>query len=146
MALLSFEYQYEDWPSFMAIAAGMDVVSAQALGYVGNQAKRILKASLLSGQVLEYHGGGSGDKWHDKAGKRKASYRIARGATAVIISSYPANFFTVPNVRQRDTRLWKQLKAMTDSKLNQILKDFDHKYLEATMKKMTDSPLSRQRF
>lgn len=141
MALLTLEYNEKDFPNFMAIANGLDVVSAQALGYVGTQAKRMLKTSILSGQMLDYRG-----KWTDKAGRGKASYRITRGAKAVIVSSYPANFFTVANSRQRKRDIWGGLKSLTNSRLESILKEFDMKYLEKQMQRLSASPGSRQRF
>lgn len=141
MALLTLEYQEKDFPNFIAIANGLEVVTAQALGYVGAEAKRILKASMLSGQMLDYRG-----KWTDKAGRGKASYRITRGAKSVIISSYPANFFTVSNARQRKRDIWGGLKSATNAKLDAILKEFDRKYLEKEMQKLSANPGARQRF
>ena len=141
MALLTVEYNEKDFPNFIAIANGLNVVTAQALGYVGNEGKKILKASLLSGQMLDYRG-----KWTDKSGRPKASYRISRGATAVIISSYPANFFTVSNPRQKKRDIWGSLRGTTSARLDSILKEFDRKYLESEMQKLSASPGTRQRF
>lgn len=139
MGLLTFEYNKDDFPDFMRIAAALPTMSNQILGFVGNESKKILKQELLSGQMLDYKG------FKDKRGRTKASYGIKYGQY-VTIRSYPANFFTVSNPRQKKRAIWSDLKAKTNSKLGFILKEFDRKYLEDMFKEFTDSPRSRQRF
>ncbi len=146
MALLTCIYNPDDFPNFIAMAKGLEVVSAQALGYVGNEAKKILKYSLLSGQMLDYQKGKGRDRWTDKIGRHKASYRITRQAKYVIIASYPANFFTVSNPRQLDRDIWGGLKTATNARLDSILKEFDRKYLEKEMQKLDATVNTRKRF
>lgn len=139
MALLTFEYDKGDFDVFMRLAAALPVMTNQALGFVGNESKKILKKELLSGQELDYKG------FTDKKGRPKASYGIKYGQY-VTIRSYPANFFTVSNTVQRKRDIWKRLKMMTNNQLASIIKEFDKKYLQDAITKFTDSPKSRQRF
>ena len=111
----------------------------QVLGFIGNESKKILKAQLLSGQELKYKG------FRDSTGRPKASYGI-KHAQYVTIKSYPANFFTVANNRQRKRDIWGRLKTMTNSQMAMLLKTFDQKYLQTEIEKFTNTPGSRQRF
>ena len=96
MGLLTFEYNKDDFPDFMRIAAALPTMSNQILGFVGNESKKILKQELLSGQMLNYKG------FKDKRGRTKASYGI-KYSQYVTIRSYPANFFTVSNLKKSIT-------------------------------------------
>jgi hypothetical protein len=146
MGLLSLEYNKNDFPSFARIAAALPTMSNQILGFVGNQSKTILKNEILAGQLLKYRPGGDNDAaWRYEKGRPKASYGI-KYAQYVTIRSYPANFFTVSNSRQKKRAIWTDLKSKTNSKLDFILREFDKKYLQAEFEKYTDSPRSRQRF
>ena len=139
MGLLSFEYNQSDFPSYTRLMAALPLMANQVLGFVGNESKKILKYQLLSGQELKYKG------WRDKAGRPKASYGI-KHAQYVTIKSYPANFFTVANNRQRKRNIWGRLKLMTNSQMESLLRTFDRKYLQTEIEQFTDSPGSRQRF
>lgn len=150
MALLTFEYDKNDFDVFMRLAAALPVMTNQALGFVGNESKKILKKELLLGQALQYRdqdGSPStlSSDFKDKKGRPKASYGIRYGQY-VTIRSYPANFFTVSNTVQRKREIWKRLKMMTSNQLASIIKEFDKKYLQDEITKFTDSPRSRQRF
>ena len=140
MGLLTMQYQTNDFPSFARIAAALPTMSNQVLGFVGNESKKIAKARLFSGQELNY-----GNRWEDKRGRPKVSYGI-KYAQYVTIRSYPANFFTVSNRRQRKRDIWGNLKNMTNSRLDFILQEFDRKYLQAEFEKFVENPRSRQRF
>lgn len=140
MGLLSMEYNQRDFPSFARIAAALPTMSNQILGYVGNQSKKIMKREILSGQLLNYR-----RDWKDKRGRSKVTYGI-RYSRDVTIRSYPANFFTVSNMRQRRRPIWSTLRAKTNSRLDFILKQFDIKYLQKEFEKFVENPRSRQRF
>lgn len=141
MGLLTFEYKSEEFPDFNKLLKLFPVVSAQLLGYVGHEGKKELKFGLLSGQMLDYHG-----KWEDIAGRPKTSYRIQRGAKSVRISSYPANFFTVPNRRQKRRPVWGQLKVRMDSGMNTLLNNFDHWYFQKMLNEFEANPNPRTRY
>lgn len=139
MGFLSLNYNSSDFPSYVRLMAALPVMANQVLGFVGNESKKLLKFQLLSGQELKYKG------WEDKAGRRKASYGI-KNAQYVTIKSYPANFFTVPNNRQRKRNIWGRLKVMTNSQMDSLLKIFDRKYLQTEIENFPINVGSRQRF
>lgn len=151
MALLTFTWDKEKLDAFKTLYELFPVFNAQVLGYIGSQGKKIMKSDLLNGQILHYHVGKGSDKWHDKAGKRKVSYRIAY-RREVILASYPANFFT-PRARklrngasQRKIPLYQMLKARIEGKMTQILNEVDHKYIQVQLNKFDKSPYTRTRF
>jgi hypothetical protein len=145
MGLLTMQYSRGDFPSFARIAAALPTMSNQILGYVGNQGKEIMKDEIVNGQLLQYRQTEySKDKYHDRRGRKKVAYGI-RYARYVTIYSYPANFFTVSNRRQQKRPIWSTMKAKMSSRLDQILKEFDTKYLQKEFEKYVENPLSRQR-
>lgn len=121
------------------------VIATQALGFIGNEAKKILKQQYLSGQMLDYRPTPGGTRWRDEAGRPKASYRI-KYAKYVVISSYPANFFTVANTRQRVRPIWKRLKDSTNTKIDSIIREYDAKYLQKELEKFDAKPHTRKRY
>lgn len=139
MALLSFEYDADDFTVFRKLSNMFPTVSNQILGFIGNRAKENLKTQFLSGQELDYKG------WRDKAGRPKVSYGI-KYAKYVTVRSYPANFFTVPNARQKRRPIWAKLKALTNSQMDLLLKEYDDKYWQKELDKYVNNPRSRQRF
>ena len=135
MAHMKFDIDNSRMLNFMAIANGLPYLSAQLLGFVGNESKRILKFEILSGQMLDYNG------WYDKAGRRKVSYKIGRGAKYVEVSSYPANFFTgriqaTKRAPQKKLPIWKTLRTKTDAKIAAIINDFDRRYFQSEIEKL----------
>ena len=151
MGLLTFEYNSDEFTQFYKIVNMFPIVSNQLLGYIGNQSKRILKKELLSGNPLTYRTGNAhnpkdgGSMWRDKAGRPKVSYGI-KYSKYVTIRSYPANFFTVTNKRQKRRDIWGKLKMLTNSQLDRMLRDFDKDIFHAQLEKFTEKPGSRQRF
>jgi hypothetical protein len=139
MGLLTFEYNRDEFGIFQKLANMFPAVSNQILGYIGNEAKRQLKTQILSGQELDYKG------WRDKAGRPKTSYGI-KYSKYVTIRSYPANFFTVPNNRQKKRDIWGKLKILTNSQMDKYLKDFDAKYWQTELDKFDANPKSRSRY
>lgn len=145
MGLLTMQYSSSDFPSFARIAAALPTMTNQILGFVGNQGKEIMMDEIVSGQMLDYRATkNSKDKFHDKRGRKKVAYGI-RYAKYVTIYSYPANFFTVSNKRQYKRPIWSALKGKMSSRLDNILREFDRKYLQAEFEKYVENPRSRQR-
>lgn len=146
MGFLSLNYNSSDFPSYIRLMSALPVMANQVLGFIGNESKKILKRELLSGQELQYRQTpGSPERFLDSAKRRKATYGI-RNAQYVTIKSYPANFYTVPNSRQRKRNIWGKLKVMTNSQMDSLLKIFDRKYLQTEVESFPKHILSRQRF
>ena len=143
---MTMQYQTQDFDFAKRMVAALPFMANQILGYVGNEAKKIAKKNILSGQQLQYRQTKDApDEWYDKKWRPKVSYGI-RYAQYVTIRSYPANFFTVMNNVQRRRNIWGTLKYMTAGQLDSILKQFDTKYLQKEFEQFTENPLSRDRF
>ena len=150
MGFMTMQYQSSDFDFAKRMMTALPFMSNQILGFVGNEAKKLAKKNILSGQALQYRdrdGSPSNpdSSWEDKKGRPKVSYGI-RYAQYVTIRSYPANFFTVMNNVQRRRNIWGTLKYMTAGQLDSILKQFDTKYLQKEFEQFAENPLSRDRF
>lgn len=151
MALLSFQYKREEFQAWYKLLEMFPEMNAQVLGFIGNEGKKIMKQRILSGQLLTYRSIG-GAQWSDKAGRPKVSYRIMRGRKAVKLASYPANFFSSKARKLRSggteprKKIYETLKTQIDASAQNILDQFDAKYLRAKLKKFSDNPRSSTRY
>lgn len=146
MALMSFSYKREEFQAWYKLLEMFPEMNAQVLGFIGSEGKKILKQRILSGQMLHYEG------WTDRAGRPKVSYRIMWKKKVVKIASYPANFFSSKARKLRSgatgTRLkiYETLKSNIDAEAQNILDQFDEKYLRKKLAEFSANPNARTRY
>jgi hypothetical protein len=97
------------------LAKAFPLATYGVLSQIGHDGRRLMKASLLEGQVITLH------KYpKDKGGKNTINWKILPGIKGVRITSYPLNLY---NPRKQYRRFSPTLGA----KLDTIVSDYEKK-------------------
>jgi len=133
MAHITYTVKYDSREAaefFLKMKKYFSLMRAQALGYIGNEVKKILISKYLSGGELRYKG------FVDKGGRRKAGYSIDKYARYVRISSYPLNLFERGRMLRSGQMepghyiITRKLKSDVESSIGTIAKNFDTRFLQ----------------